>query len=203
LTNTGSAFVGGVAGSSASVLVDAASWTNTGNLSIGTGTGPGIVTIKDGGLLTADEIIVGPNGSLIVDPSVVDADEITLMAGGVLTLDIAGEGSASVSQLDISGSGLFDGLIVYDFIDGFAPQAGETFDVINTSGSLNISGATIQIDGLAPGFNYSESYVNHELILTAINNGVSLPEPSTGCLLAGSLAALLLALGSRKAVVRP
>lgn len=191
LTNTGSAFVGGLAGSTASVLVDAASWTNTGCLYIGTGGGPGAVTVMDSGKLMSACTVVGGQGSLTADPSTVDVNgDFTLDPGGVLSLDIAGTAPGSFSDLDITGSGFFDGTIDFDFIDGFAPLAGETFDLINATGGADLSTATFEIEGLEPGFDYS--IVNG--VLTASNDGVSdTPEPNSAWLLAGALSCVLLA----------
>jgi len=190
------ATVGALAGSTGNVLVDGGSWTNSGSLDIGTG-GTGVVTIKDNGQLSAANITVGSQGSMIVDPSVVDVSgNYTLLPGGVLELDIAGTGPGSFSQLDISGTGLFEGTIDFDFIDGFAPTTGESFDLINAAGA-DFSDASFEIEGLQPGFLYNDSFSDGSFTLTAEDNGVSetaaTPEPGSFWLLGSALTALSIA----------
>jgi T5SS/PEP-CTERM-associated repeat protein len=189
-----SAFVGDVSGSAGDALVDDGTWTTSGLLGIGVG-GTGVVTVEDGGDLSAGYIAVGGSGSLIIDPSTVDVSGgFTLDANGVLSLDIGGITPGLLSQLDISGFGLFDGTIDLDFIDGFAPTTGESFDLINALGA-DFSGATIQVEGLEPGFLYTDGFANGQFTLVAGNNGVSssTPEPSSLWLVATALAALSLA----------
>ena len=74
---------------------------------------------------------------------------------------------------------------------------GESFDLINALGA-DFSGATIQIEGLEPGFQYMDTFANGQFTLVADNNGVSsTPEPSSMWLAAAALAVLSLA-GLRK-----
>jgi T5SS/PEP-CTERM-associated repeat protein len=202
LMNAGSAFVGGVADSTAKVSIDAGSWINTGPVFIGTSSGQATVSIQDGGLLTASAITVGTNGSLIVDPATVEVDgNFTLSPSGLLSLDIAGTAPGSFSQLDIMGSGFFDGIVDFDFIDGFAPHEGDTFDLINDTSGVDLSAATVEIEGLEPGFEYTAAFANGELILTALNDGVATPEPNGAWLFGCALSALLLTRGLKRSLV--
>jgi T5SS/PEP-CTERM-associated repeat protein len=199
LMNAGSAYVGGVAGSTANVSIDAGSWVNSGSVFIGTSSGQATVSIQNGGLLTASAITVGTNGSLMVDPAMVAVSgDFTLSPGGLLSLDIAGTAPGSSSQLDITGSGFFDGTVDFDFIDGFAPQTGDTFDLINDAHGVDLSAATVGIEGLEPGFDYSETFADGELILTALNDGVATPEPNCVWLFGSALSALLLTGGLKR-----
>ena len=186
------AIVGDNPGSTGNVLVDAATFINTGALSIGVGGGIGTVTVMDSADLSASSITVGSGGSLIIDPSIVNTGSFTLSPGGVLSLDISGL-TPDYSQLDVSGTGLFQGIIDFDFIDDFAPTRSESFDLINVSGSANFIGATVQIEGLAPGFLYTDTFSGGQFTLIADNNGVSAsatPEPSFAWLMCGILIAL-------------
>ncbi len=201
----GSAIVGQNAGSNGTVVVDGGSWVTTGALSVGTG-GTGAITIENGGTLSAGNTTIGSSGSMILDPSIANIfGNFTLDPGGVLTLDISGDSPGLFSQLDISGFGLFSGTIDLDFIDGFAPTAGETFDLINANGGANFGGATFQIEGLTPGFQYSDSFANGELTLAAINNGTSTtasPEPHSGVLFGSATFFMLLAFLCKRAAIR-
>ena len=101
----------------------------------------------DGGNLTSGDTIIGSNGSLIIDPSIVDIfGTFTLSPSGLLLLDIAGTTPDLFSRLDISGLGIFQGLVDFDFIDGFAPTTGESFDLINAIAGSDFSHATFQIE---------------------------------------------------------
>jgi len=186
-----------VFGASGSVLVDAGTWTTTSLLTIGTG-GPGAVTVKDGGDLSAGSMIIGGAGSLTVDPATVDVlGDFTLMPNGVLTFDIAGTTPDLISQLYIGGSGLFEGTINIDFINGFAPTTGDSFDIIKALGGADFSQATFDVLGLAPGFQYFNDFSGGDFTLTALNDGVSnsesgIPEPGSAWLVGGVLTALSL-----------
>ena len=59
-----------------------------------------------------------------------------------------------------------------DFINGFAPHAGDTFDLV-AYGSLTGNFSTIDIEGLNPGFQYTLAPDGSgNLQLTALNDGV-------------------------------
>ena len=119
-------------------------------------------------------------------------------AGGSVILDAMGLAQGQYGQLDITGSAAFHGVIVLDFIDGFAPKQGDVFDLINITGSSDFSGNTIEIEGLQPGFEYSVSFSDGEFTLTALNNGIpaTTPEPSTFILIGSGL--LCLSYGLRR-----
>jgi T5SS/PEP-CTERM-associated repeat protein len=198
------ATVGAISGSTGTVLVDAATWTNTGLLDIGTN-GTGIVTVADGGHLSAGDLTIGSLGSLIIDPAIVDVlGNFDLAPGGVLTLDIGGTAPGLFSQLDISGSALFQGTIDFKFIDGFAPTTGESFDLINALLGADFSEAKFQVDGLESGFHYTDTFSHGEFTLVAQDDGVSTsatPEPRSVWLLATALV-LTLSMGALRKKVR-
>lgn len=110
----------------------------------------------------------------------------------MLSLDVSGTTSNLLSQLDLSGLGLFEGTIDIDFINGFAPTIGESFDLINAPGA-SFSGATFDIEGLQSGFQYTDTFANGQFTLIAENNGASsTPEPGSIGLAASTLALLSL-----------
>jgi T5SS/PEP-CTERM-associated repeat protein len=176
LIDTG-AIVGAGAGSNGNVLVNAGIWTNTGLLVIG-GNGKGTVTLEHGGELNNGGLIIGTNGTLIDDPSTIDVNgDFTLDPGGVVQLDIAGTTPDLISQLNISGFGSFQGTIDLDFIDGFAPAAGDSFNLINVLGGGNFSQANFEVSGLEPGFQFGDNFSDGELTVVADTNGIATPEP--------------------------
>lgn len=140
----------------------------------------------------------------ILDPSTLNIfGNYTLASDGTMVIDIAGLTSDLVSQLDISGFGLFQGTIAFDFIDGFAPKVGDSFNVLNILGGADFSAATFQIEGLQPGFQYMDAFSNGSFSLTALNDGVSststtTPEPATGGLCVGAVVMILATLALKK-----
>ena len=156
------------------------------------------MSIHNGANLTTGSLAVGSSGTLTIDPSTVNVlGNFSLSPGGILSLGVGGADSNLISQLNISGFGLFDGTVDLDFIDGFAPATGERFELITSSGGADFSRVTFDIQGLQPGFQYRDVFSNDQFVLTALNNGVSntsTPEPSTFRLF--MLVALAVCLGS-------
>ncbi len=184
------ATIGAGAGSSGTVLLDASTWNTAGLLSIGV-EGTGVVTVQNGGALSAGSMVVGSNGTFILDPEVANVTgDFTLMPNGQLTLDIGGDTPDLVSQLVVGGNGTFGGMILFNFMNGFAPVAGNTFDLIRVGGSADFSSAIFGIGGLAPGFEYRFNFDDGTFRLSALNDGViatTVPEPGTLWLLGGAL----------------
>src|SRR5262249_13206096 len=170
------------------------------------------LTVDSGGKVIANNINVGPNGlvkgnggtlqaNVIVDgvvqpgnsPGVLNVNgNFALNSDGTLTLQVKGTTPGTdYSQLNITGTGTFNGLIDLDFIDGFAPTTGEVFNFISY-GSLGAGTPTFQVDGLAPGFQYDPVFTSTGFSIEALNDGVptSTPEPATIALTSTGLAAL-------------
>jgi T5SS/PEP-CTERM-associated repeat protein len=200
LVTSAGATVGATAGSIGVVILNASTWNNgTSPLTIGVN-GTGVVTLLNGSTLTTGTTTVGANGSLTGDPSNIDVfGNFTLQPYGVLTLDIGGTGVGDYSVLDITGTGTFQGIIDLDFIDGYLPKTGDTLDLINALSST-FSGATINIEGLGPGFLYSDGFSNGQFDLTALNNATSpTPEPQSFALALTGLAAFGIAYRRKRA----
>lgn len=186
----GSLIVGGGAGGGLIVQ-------NGGVVDFGPGTidigafGPGTLKLQNNAEVSAGQINIGNqglvmvqqststltgnvtnHGSLILDPSILNIfGNYTLARDGTMFIDIAGLTSDLVSQLNISGSGLFQGAVALDFIGGFAPKMGDSFDVLNILGGADFGSATFQIEGLEPGFRYSDTFSNGSFRLVALNDG--------------------------------
>lgn len=196
------------------VVGPGSSWINATTLSVG-GAGSADLTVQNGGTVSAQTIAISPFGLVdakggtlqgtVINNGTLDPlgtatinGDYTQGVNGTLILDVAGTGAGDFGQLDVSGNATFDGTIQFDFINGFAPSKGDTFDFINVGGSADFSGATIDIGGLLPGFDYSDSFANGQFILTALNNGVaSSPTPEPGTILLFGTALLGLACFSR------
>jgi hypothetical protein len=168
------------------------SWTG-GVITIGNGN----LTFAGGNTALGDNIVVnGGTGTVYNNDPLMVAMPITITG----SFDESGTGkldlllsSAGFGSLDVSGHGTFDGTLVLDFIDGFAPKEGETFDVIDDPDGATIDLAATDILGLERGFEYSTSFADGEFTVTALNNGVSasqVPEPGPVGLLGAGLLAL-------------
>jgi hypothetical protein len=88
-----------------------------------------------------------------------------------------------------------DGTVIVRFITGFAPQQGEEFGFLQAGGLIDLSGASFDIQNLAPGFLFDISPKAGGVVLTALTNGVFVPEPRA--LLLAALGTVAAARGSR------
>ena len=103
-------------------------------------------------------------------------------ATGVLNMEIGGlVPVVDFDRLWIFGNGMFDGTLNLIFIDGFAPQAGQTFELIHVGGSL-LEGdfTTINVVNLMTGFEFTAGFDEDSIFrLRARNDGIFVPEPPT------------------------
>jgi T5SS/PEP-CTERM-associated repeat protein len=186
---------------------------NGGGLTIGSGSS----------LAAANQILVNPGGTLqgggklltnqIYGDVLNNGGKVSL--GDPLTLGIYGDYDQTSGELDlqfdgtaagdfdqIDATGLIDitgGTIDLEFIDGYAPQAGDTFDFLDAPGGESVSGVTFEVNGLEPGFEYTTQIdpQTGAFELVALNNAIAIPEPSGAALVGSGLG--LLALRRRRA----
>ncbi|HEY2799603.1 MAG TPA: autotransporter-associated beta strand repeat-containing protein [Chthoniobacterales bacterium] len=152
--NAGKLIVGG--STTSDVIV------NTGGILGGAGA-VGSVTVNNGGTISpGDPKTLTVNG------------DYEQNSGATLTVAIGGTTTGSYDQLHVTGHAtLADGAVLkLNFINGFAPHTGDTFDLLSF-GSLTGSFGTIQVVGLADGFQYKVETDHHKHIqLTALSDGV-------------------------------
>jgi hypothetical protein len=92
--------------------------------------------------------------------------------GGILSFSIAGAVPAEeYSQLDVDGNLQIAGTIRLSFEDGFAPQAGQTFDLITVGGTSQLGSLQFEIENLAPGFQFDFAPFAGGYRLTALTDG--------------------------------
>ena len=125
---------------------------------ISPGRSPGVLTI-DG-----DYTEVGDDGTLLAE------------VGGTLLGD-------EYDQLNVTGNVTLAGTLVVRFINGFAPHAGDEFAFLSVGGTQTGAFSQIEIENLAPGFQYNLMADGGGLSLRALNDGVFVPEPATLVLL--------------------
>jgi autotransporter-associated beta strand protein len=143
------------------------------------------VTVNDGGTLggsgTTGTVIVNHGGTVAPgDPQTLTVNGDYQQNNGTLRLAIAGTSAGSFDRLIVTGGVTLTGTatLELDFINGFAPHTGDTFDLV-TAASFTGS-FTVQIEGLAPGFQYTLTPDGSgNLQLTALNDGVPVgPTPT-------------------------
>ena len=126
-------------------------------------------------------------------------------SGGLLKIVIEGTDPADFDHLDVTGTFTLDSgaTLEFDFIDGFAPKAGDIFEFLaaGATNPNNSSFAQVLITGLEPGFDYTvapDTANPGSFEVTALNDGVAAPTPEPG-----SLGLLSLGLGVNSALKTP
>lgn len=153
------------------------------------------------GVLAGDGTLVSPrvelrDGGMIApgnSPGTLHIQGDLTVKGGVLELQVGGTGAGQHDVLAIDGSLTFTGgTIQLAFIDGFLPQAGDSFTLLQATSLQGLSLASFSVSGLAPGFQYSVGSSGGLLSVTALNNAAAVPEPGAGLMALAGLATLAL-----------
>ncbi|HVX84011.1 MAG TPA: PEP-CTERM sorting domain-containing protein [Phycisphaerae bacterium] len=174
--------------------------TGGGSVTVGAGpdADPGALRINPGGTLGGGGSVSGDvanDGGTVApgDPMSLDIHGDYLQNGGTLDLQFAGTAPSQYDHLMIDGNLAISGnaALELDFLDGFLPRTGDTFTFIDFGSidPVNNAFATVDIEGLAPGFQYTLlPTANDAFTLTALNDAQSVPEPATCLLLAAGAA---------------
>jgi len=169
-------YVGNSSGSTGSVLISGAGSTiNAGKrVVIGltnalTAGGTGTVEVGSGGSLIAENVYVGPSGTLrgvgSVTGTVVNRGGVVAPGGsssvGTMTINgdytqtsgtlaIRAAGANSVSALNVTGNAtITGGTEAFTFVDGYTPAAGDRLRYIVAGGTVTESGVTRVYSGLS------------------------------------------------------
>lgn len=163
--------------------------------------GDGAVLAGDAAYIAEDARLSGDGGSLqfdrrlLADGTVAPGNSpgrmtitgsFELGASGVLELEIAG---GAHDQLFVGGDAVLGGRIALLFLGGYAPKAGDHFDLLSVGGSF-AGGERVSVGGLADGWLYSLDFdlASGGLALTSLNDAVAaVPEPPAALLLAAGL----------------
>lgn len=176
--------------------------------------GSAVISTRDTGVINAP-IVLGTGGTLMgtgtVGPSVLNLGGTVKPGFSPGTLHIAGSytdvdghiqieiGPNGADFIDVAGDLSLSGTsIEFRFIDGFAPDAGFSYDFIDADGSVTLDRVSFSFSGLQPGFGFSVGAPSADGVLTFVarTDGVALPEPPAAALL---LLAGLAAWGARLA----
>jgi VCBS repeat protein len=138
----------------------------------GTGT-TGALTVDSGGTLAPGD-----------DPGTINTGNLNLQAGSNLSIEIEGTspGVGGFSDVVVTGSVTLAGTLSTTLLNGFTPQAGQSFEIINNDGADAVSGT---FAGLAEGASftqggttYSISYAGgtgNDVVLTVLTVGSDIP----------------------------
>lgn len=171
-------------------------------INFGTITGNGRIAVDPGATFENRGIFAPGNspGRITIDGAYAQSPE------GQLILEIAGINSGEFDVLEVLGTATF-GVgtdIVFQFIDGFAPSMGDSFDVLLANlfvGDLSLINYIIL--GLEPGFDFDVDFTNGTFTMTALNDGVaslsSVPIPGAVWLFGSGLLGLIGMARSKKA----
>jgi len=79
----------------------------------------------------------------------------------------------------IDGDASLDGTLVLQFLNGFAPSQGETFELLDVSGAVAGAFANVLVRGLAQGADdFAQDLADGRLVLTSGTDTVALPTVS-------------------------
>ncbi len=77
-------------------------------------------------------------------------------------------------SLAVTGTASLDGVLALNFSNGYAPSQGDTFTFLTATDGISGTFDSVEISGLAPGFEYELTIVNGQVMLEALNDGVPL-----------------------------
>lgn len=150
------------------------------------GTIVGSLTLIEGGLLSGNGQIQGNlitlGGTIApgLSPGILTIDgNLEVLTGAAIEIEIGGNTAGTEhDQMRVSGDTFVEGLIRLKFIRGYSPEAGEIFDFLSFQGSADLSGATIEIENLLPGFEFDIVPTGNGVRMVALTNGTFVPEPT-------------------------
>jgi T5SS/PEP-CTERM-associated repeat protein len=162
----------------------------------------GLVRVRDGGVITANLVTVNKggtitgNGTLNVPPGGLvnnggnvfmngsampgnSPGKLTIVGNyvqgetGVLEIEVGGlQPESQYDRLAVTGNIQLGGTLRLAFVDGFLPQAGDTFDFLNVSGQLSGQFADVQLAGIMPNWQYQFQQIGDMLQLRSLTAAV-------------------------------
>lgn len=141
-----------------------------------------VIVAADGGIygtgsltnnVRINEGFIGPG----LSPGTLEIGGDLVFNDGSILLEVGGTTAGEeYDQLIVNGNfEFFDGEILVDFIDGFAPSEGDTFDLLPVTGETLVIGTLpVEVRGLDEGFEFDFGFNDTRDVFsfTALNDGV-------------------------------
>ena len=159
---------------------------STGGILSGNGTIPGNVHVLGGSNQFGGTVLPGNSPGTLTIGGDYEQD------GGLLGIEMSGTLQGQFDVLAVTENAMLGGTLSLEFIDGFAPHAGDSFAFLNVGGSTDGNFADILVHGLADGWQYELTSVDGSMTLLSLNDGVAIPEPASLMLLELGSALVLL-----------
>lgn len=102
---------------------------------------------------------------------------LTIGPAGRLEIPLTGRSAGRYGRLAVTGAATLDGVLALNFTQGYAPRRTDTFTFLKATGGVSGTFDSVEISGLAPGFQYRLTYTNGQLALEALNDGVPTSGP--------------------------
>jgi T5SS/PEP-CTERM-associated repeat protein len=175
----------------------------TGPLKIGSpvpGGGTGLLRITDSAVEVHGDVFVGTNGRIdgrgtltisgtlhnsgFIEPGLSPGTlriegNFEQDATGVVVAEVGGpKAGTQHDQFIVTGTSNLGGRLVLQFINGYAPKAGDHFTVLNAAGANTGAFAAIEVAGLDPGAQFQTASSGGVFTATAMNNTTALPTVS-------------------------
>jgi PKD repeat protein len=97
---------------------------------------------------------------------------LTMGASGRLEIPLTGPQPGEYGSLGVTATAALDGVLALDFQRGYAPRQGDTFTLLTAGEGTTGAFASVEISGLRPGFELEITYVDGQVALVALNDGV-------------------------------
>jgi T5SS/PEP-CTERM-associated repeat protein len=93
---------------------------------------------------------------------------------GVTIIEVAGTTTDLVDHVIITGNATLGGTLRLQFMNGFAPKTGNVFNFLNVTGAISNDFTTVDVEGLAPGAQFTIGFNNGVYSATALNDATPL-----------------------------
>jgi T5SS/PEP-CTERM-associated repeat protein len=140
----------------------------------------GSLKIGQGGTLSGNGTIIGDTsilggGTLAPgnSPGILTIDgDYEQLAGSTMAIEVAGTEPGQFDVLKVTGNVTLGGMLAIEFTDGFAPQEGDAFELLNVGGTLSGKFEHVQVSGVLEGWQFTTAMESSTLQLISTSDAV-------------------------------